>query len=621
MLMILKKRETALFALCLLIFSGLFCHADQKTRESTLDSSKYITTDEIQPGMDAYCLTIYEGTKIEKFDLKVLSVVRNIMPGRDAILVQGTDERFIHTGPVAGCSGSPVYIDGRMAGALAFGWLFSKDALYGVTPIKEILKVSDERKSEAVNFAFDYSSPINFTKIYEQIRTGRSFLSDSTGLESKPQNKTFGIPAALPSPLVASGLSTEACEQLGSMVEPFGFMLVSGASGIGSGNSSTDGSKKENIPLVPGSCLALPLVSGDISMEVIGTVTEVDGDKVYAFGHSFLGYGPIDVPMATGKIHTVVSSVMHSFKFGTSVEVVGALTADESTATLGRIGAKARTIPLTIKIDRYNDADRQYDCRIVDNKFYTPRMLYVSVVSAALTRGSLPPDHAIEYKVAIGLKDAEPIVFENVSTTLGLKEVIAESIGSIALIMNNPYEKVDVESIDFDIRIVPKSIASHIWSVGLSDSKVKAGQRVDVSVVIESVLAGKKKYEFDLKIPDELAPGKYKLVVLGGYGYKGFVAKAAPYKFVPQNLETLIDAINNVLAIKKDSLYCLLILPTGGISVEKAELPDLPATKALILGSAKRTLRTQPYQHWLEKSLQIGTVVVDEETMEIVVEE
>ena len=552
-------------------------------------------------------------------------MVRNIRPGRNAIFVQGTDERFIHTGPVAGCSGSPVYIEGRMAGALAFGWLFSKDPLYGVTPIEEMLNVSDidssGNKAEPMGFAFDYSSPINFTDIYEQISSGRSLSTDSIGLKAKTRNSTFGLPAALPLPLVASGLPAEVCEQLSPMVEPLGLMLVSGASGIGGGNASANNEKKENLKLTPGSCLAIPLVSGDISLEAIGTVTEVDGDKVYGFGHSFLGHGPVNFPMATGKVHTIVSSVMHSFKFGTGVEIVGALTADESTAVLGRIGAKAKTIPLTINIDRYNDTKKRYDCQLASNRFYSPRMLYISVVSAALTRGSLPLDHMIEYKMTLGLKNAQPIIFENVSTGVGFKEVIMESVGSVALLMNNPYEKVEIESIDVNIRIVPKNIISHIWSVDLSDSKVKAGEQINVSVVVESVLEGKKKYQFDLKIPDQLSPGKYNLVVMGGRGYRTFLAEAAPYKFTPENLKTLIEVINNILAIRRDDLYCLLLLPAGGISVETAELPDLPATKALILSDAKRTLKTQPYRHWLEKKSETGTIVIDKKTMRIIVEQ
>ena len=234
--------------------------------------------------------------------------------------------------------------------------------------------------------------------------------------------------------------------------------------------------------------------------------------------------------------------------------------------------------------------------------------------------GSLPPDHMIEYKVTIAAEGTEPITFENVSTSMGLSELIMESIGPVAILLNNPYKKVDIKSIDFDVRIVPKNIASRIWSVDLSDSKVKAGESIEIDVVVESVLAEKKRYRHSLKIPQNLAPGKYDLIVCGGYGYREFLRKAAPYKFVPQSLETLVEAMNNLLTIDRDKLYCLLVLPPGGVTVARAELPDLPATKVLVLQDAKRTLKTQLYSHWLESSLKTGTVVIDKEVAYITVE-
>ena len=609
-----KRQNFLFFCFCLLlVLGGSFCWAGEQ-----LDKSKYISIDEVRPGMEAYCLTAYKGTEIEKFDLEVLDVVRNIRPGGDAILVQGTDERFIHTGPVAGCSGSPVYIDGRLAGALAFAWFFSKDPLYGVTPIEEMLRVGEgtpgvKQSACEPGFAFDYSAPIDFVEIDKQITTPRF-----------PRRGSLTGATALPCPLIISGLPAEVCEELGALFEPFGLMTVAG---IGGGSSllesqkTGDGSPKAR--LVPGACLVIPLVTGDITIEVIGAVTEVVGDKMYGFGHSFLGYGygPVDLPMATGRVHTVVSNVLRSFKFASAVEIVGALTTTESRAVCGRIGARARMIPLMIRVDRYNDVEKRvYNCRVANNRLLTPRMLRLAMPGAVLRLGSLPPNHMIEYKVSIGVEGAESITFENVSTSLGLNEMIIESVSVVAILMNNPYKSVDIKSVEIEVRIVPRNIVSHIWSVDLSDSRIKAGEEVEIGVVVESFLGGKKKYECSLKVPDELSPGKYDLIVCGGYDYERFLRKAAPYRFIPENLSSLIGAINNILAIKRDKLYCLLVLPSGGVAVEKAELPDLPATKALVLRDAKRVLRVQPYEHWVEKSFRTGTVIIDKKVMQIMVE-
>jgi len=223
--------------------------------EGVWDPAKYISIDEIQPGMEAYCLTCYKGTEIEKFGLNVISVVRNIEPDRDAILVQGTDERFIQTGPVAGCSGSPVYIEGRLAGAIAFAWFFSKDPLYGVTPIEEMLRVGQAKSKRQdteyeirdTRYAFDFSKPIDFAEIDKQLLHKNSKFEDR---RSKIVSSSF---KQLPCPLIVSGLSAKAYEQLDALAEPFGLMAVSGIGG------SVDVNQGKDMQLVPGAVLTVPL--------------------------------------------------------------------------------------------------------------------------------------------------------------------------------------------------------------------------------------------------------------------------------------------------------------------------------------------------------------------------
>jgi len=599
------------------IFSAAVLQSETKASpanvlEDIWDPAKYISLDEIKPGMEAYCLTEYGVAGIEKFGLEVVDVVRDFEPGLDMILVRGTDERFIHTGPVAGCSGSPVYIDGRLAGALAYAWTYAKEPLYGATPIAEMLKVglggqvSGSGQSSGQGWSvFDFSKPIDFAEIDRQFRN-----------ELKKRSRNLSGVSPLPCLLITSGLTSGVREQLDELFKPFGMMVVAGG-----GSGSSDAFSGEKVQLVPGACLTVPLVSGDITMAVSGTVTEVRGDKVYGFGHSYLGYGPVDLPMATGKVHTVVSNIYRSFKLTSVLEDVGALTIDESMAVFGRIGAKAKTISLTIRIDRYNDTEKRvYNCQVANNRLLTPLLLQSAVAGAAFQLGDFPPEHMIEYKVAIGIEDAESISFENVSTARGLIELIMESVGSVALLMNNPYKEVGINSIDYDIRIVPRNIISHIWSLELSDSKVKPGENIEIGVVVESVLAGKKKYQCTLEIPEDLAPGKYDLTVCGSPDYDRFLLKAVPYKFIAQSVPDLIEALNYSLGIGKAKLYFLLSLPPGGVTLEQAELPDLPGTKVLVLQNAKRTLKIQPFSHWIERSLETGTVVIDKKVIKITVE-
>jgi hypothetical protein len=613
-----KDRRLLFFTLYFsVIFSTAVLQSETKAAQANAlegiwDPTKYISLDEIKPRMKGYCLTEYGLAGIEKFGLEVVDVVRNVDPGQDLIYVKGTDERFIHTGPVLGCSGSPVYINDRLAGAIAYASPYSKEPLYGVTPIAEMLKVGlggqvsrTEQSTKQIWSVFDFSKPINLTEIDRQFRN-----------ELVRRSRNLSGINPLPCPLITSGLPRGVCEELDELVKPFGLVVVAGG-----GSGSNPAVSAEKAQLVPGACLMVPLVSGDITMSTFGTVTEVVDDKVYGFGNSFLGYGPVDLPMATGKVHTVVSSVFFSSKLASFVETVGALTMDESMAVFGRIGAKAKTISLTIHIDRYNDIEKRvYNCQVAHNRLFTPLLLQSALAGAAFQLGDFPPDHTIEYKVAIGIKDAESISFENVSTARGVIELIIESVGSVALLMNNPYKEVGIKSIDYDIRIVPKSIISHIWSLDLSDSKFKAGENIEIGVIVESVLAGKKKYQGTLEIPEDLAPGTYELTVCGSLDYERFLLKAVPYKFIAQSVPDLIEALNYSLGVGRDKLYFLLSLPPGGVALEQAELPDLPGTKALVLRNAKRALKIQPYQHWIEQSLETGTVVIDKKVMKITVE-
>ncbi len=642
------KIKACLLQLCLLLLFYQSSEAGPANRrdehrnppEGNWDPNKYISIDEVEAGMKAYCLTVYNGTDIEKFDMKVLSVVRNLAPGRNAILVQGTDERFVRAGPIGGCSGSPVYIQGRLAGALSFGYFFSKDPFYGVTPIEEMLRAGEAdatRTGSALGsfqpgFSFDFSVPLDLAKIDAQITSG--WASAAPALQ---QNTISDVSTApLPCPLTTSPMPPDLMRQLSAAVEPLGFTAIPAlaaetksqtytASGhtdpCESDFAKATSDKPKKINLEPGACLAVPLATGDIRMDIIGTVTAVEGSRIFGFGHNLLGYGPIDLPMATGQVHTVVSLLTRSFKFATSLDVVGALTIDESTAVVGQLGRQPKMIPMTVTVSRYNDPQvRTFNCRLADNRILTPIILRVAAAASTLMLGPLPPDHVLEYQVSLKLAGAKPITFYNVSTGVGLAEMLTEATASVAILMNNPFEQIDVESISFNVTIAPKNITAKIWSVDLSSSTLKQGQNLDVAVVVQTYLAEKKKYNLTFKIPDQLPPGDYNLVLCGGYEYLNFLRMTADYKFMTQNITSLIEAMNNILTVRRDKLYCLLVLPQGGLTVERAELPDLPPTKALILQSPKRTIRSQPYPHWLEETVPADAVIIDQKNLRITVE-
>ena len=585
-----------------------FCFAE-------IDKTRYITIDEISPGMDAVCLTVYKGVEPEKFNLKVVDVIRDIIAGRNAILVMGTDERFIHTGPVAGCSGSPVYINNRLAGALAFAWIFSKDPLYGVTPIEEMLGAGQKQfyNSKPTSTSsggswiapvLDFSKPIDLKTAYNQtINVKKTAFSATNGI------------SMLPCPIVTS-LPQTSFAGFTDIFESVGLLPVSVSAGA-SGRLS----EYTDIPMKPGGILALPLVYGDIELSAIGTITEVVDGRVYAFGHGFLGEGPIDVPMATGYVHTVVANYLRSFKFGQTIDIKGALYADQSTAVVGTTGKKAATIPMRLTVERFNDKKRTYNCQIVSHRFFTPLLAKICLSGTATLLGPLPADHSVQYKTRIGIEGHEPVCLENFSSLAELDDCLADSIGALSLIMNNPYDRPPISSLDFEVRILPQTAVSHIWSFDVSDTVVKPGQTITALVTLESYLAGHKNYKQAITIPDSIPPGQYKLLLGGTEDYMYLITKAAPYRYIPENLPSLISIINNIANTKRNNLHLVLTLPAGGIAIETAQLPQLPLSKTLLLNSEKRSTLTKPAAQWLEETIPVDTIVLDSRSLDITVEE
>ncbi|MDD5134379.1 MAG: SpoIVB peptidase S55 domain-containing protein [Phycisphaerae bacterium] len=593
-----KKLISALKAvLCLLIWPCLCL--------SQIDKTKYITIYEITPGADAVCLTVYKGVKIEKFPLKVVDIIRDFEPGRNAILVMGTDERFIHTGPVAGCSGSPVYINGRLAGATAFGWSYSKDPLYGVTPIEEMLEAGtympEQSQQDGIAPAQNFSSPVSLKTAYNELLSCRK----------NPSAGRNGL-NYLPCP-IATTLPQSSFSDFAEAFDSLGLIPVSGGS---AGRLA----EYADIPMQPGGIIALPLVYGDIELAAIGTITEVAGDKVYGFGHSFLGQGQIDVPMATGYVHTVVASVIRSFKFGQSIDIKGALYADQSSAIVGTIGRKAVTIPMHIKIERFDDSKtRTYDCQVISHRYFTPLMAATCIGGTTKMLGDLPTDHSIQYKTRIGIKGYAPIVLENFSSRVDIADYLADSIGALTLIMNNPYDRCRISSLDFEVKILPKTAISHIWSFDISDVTVKPGQTITAKTTIEAYLAGHKTYKTEIKIPENIPEGNYKIIAGGMDEYLQFATSAAPYKYTPENLPSLINIVNDIGNAQANNLYIVMITPPGGIAIENAELPQLPLSKAILLDSEKRSLPTTRTVQWIEEKIPVDTIVLDARELNITV--
>jgi hypothetical protein len=590
-------RKYSVFALlmaCLPVFSV------SAQQAPPWDSQRYIRANEVRTDMEAYCLTVLEGDKIDKFGLKILSVIKNVLPARDMILVVGTDERFKHTGSVHGCSGSPVFIDGRLAGAMSAGWDGSIDPLYMVTPIEYMLPIgqetpgADKTPSSTLSYV-EMSVPLNMKSIQRKATQALEKMTVSN--------------VQLP---LATNFSSQACETLSGPL---------GAAGLVPLQAGAFSDTPSKTAIEPGGVLALPLCSGDIRMAVVGTATEVVGNKVYGFGHAFTDVGAVELPMSAGIVHTVVVSHNMSFKLASAGDIVGTLRFDKAAGVAGFIGQKPKLIDLTVGVKRFDGPQpKMFRCKVAVDRQLTPLILRSAIVAAALNQGDLPPEHNVRYQCKMKLDNGTALDFGDISSEESILDPAMNLFALTAALMNNPFQLMTPQAISLDMEILPENLLASLWEARLSSAVVKPGDTVQIHIMTKTFRSEPKEFVINLAIPQDCPEGKYPLLVAGAEAYQGFLMKTAPQRFMVVDAQSLLEGLNRILNIPSDRIFVCLPLAQSGISIRNTELANLPQTKTALLTDSKRLQPTTPYQNFIETSIPTGLLLTGAATVELTID-
>ncbi|ARN57728.1 SpoIVB peptidase S55 domain-containing protein [Sedimentisphaera salicampi] len=555
---------------------------------SEIDTSKYMPLEEVKAGMEGYALSVYKGTEIEKFPIRVISVMEDYRPGQDAFLIMGTGKKFKHTGPVAGCSGSPVVIDGRIAGALAFGWSFPKDPLYGVTPIEEMLAI--DRRKKQLQIIESPSSIANLTE------SELNYKAICRKINTKASNLLAGQQSLVCSsfkPSTVSGLEGLSAEN----------MLYNAAGGGSSSNALPN--------FEPGSVICVPLVDGDIKMSVVGTLTAVEGDKIFAFGHPFTGEGKVELPFSAGIVHTVVASQQRSMKLASSTMPVGTLTADEETGIYGEIGKKPPQIKMTSKIFSYDTPKTKvYECLLADHRLFSP-MLAQSIITSTASKNSQPPEfHSVYYKAVLDVEGIDDIVIDNISSGAGMRTAAYEVGGILGLLQSNEFHRPKIHSIDFTSRIEDKNIQAKITSAEVSDLEIRPGDEVNIDLILEKEFENEKRAQISLEIPEDAAPGEKEILISGTSQYKAFVNKMEPDRTLYDDFDSMVKAIRKDMSFgKRIGLYAYMKTQRSGISYGKFNLANLPDSRAAVIANPKRNYKVQPVYDWVKNKIDVPYII------------
>lgn len=613
--------------LCLLSPSGLAQAADRYL-SPRLDPAKFLKSGDLKEGMKGYGLTVFQGIKIERFEVEILGVLENEYSETNLILARCTGGPLAKTGVIAGMSGSPIYIDEKLIGALAYAWPFSTDAIAGITPIENMLPVLDLSATERIPGNGDIKnegmgtslrggevpgSMANATpadwpnrlqaflrKDYEGALTGEVATVQAGEEFSSPQTPTWTsgwtqwwqaplnaplqtgarqgwIPLA--TPMALQGVSNTVYDRMSSLFPGMGFQPVVGGS-VGSASV-------ENVKLEPGAALGVSMVSGDLNLTGIGTVTYVEGDHILGFGHPMFQDGPTDLPMSTAYINAVLPSSRISTKMGGQIKVVGTLEQDRLPAVGGTVGGTPTAVPFRVHIrNQQAGVDREFNYDLASHRFFTSRFALLCVLDAfdVATRGTR--DSASDYTLTIRLKDRPSVVLtDQVSSSMGTSFEIAMSLSSVVdLLMQNPYESLRIESVELEVQAIDRLRRSTLEWMRVDHQSVEPGETVTVSVGVRTWLGGQEVYQRALQIPADYPAGQIQLSVTDAMGYIAEIQRRNPDRFRTRGIDDVLRLLNEVY--RNDQLFFSLAAIAPGVSLNGKEMANLPSSVLRVMADS-----------------------------------
>ena len=572
--------------------------------EGLAQPPSFLPISQIRPGMIGTGKTTFERVEIEEFQVEILGILENVRPGRNLILSRLKGPKVEKTGVFSGMSGSPVYIEGKLIGAVAFSFPFSREPIAGITPIHEMIEVF-----ERLNAPAQWSSSRSFDDRSDDLGGMERVAAFSRRVQLElNQVGLSGDLQPILTPLILSGLDPAAIRFFEGDLRSLGLVPAMGLA------SSRDDFGKA--PVAPGATLVAQMVRGDLQIGAAGTITHVDGARVYAFGHPFLGTGFTDIPMATGAVMTVISSLSTSQKVTAVHDPVGSIKQDRDTGILGLQGEKARMLPVSIRLRTSREGVREVNVELVRGSFLTPLLANFVVFNSLISseRSTGPQTFRVETRIRV-TGQPEVTYSRNASQ---LAEAALTVGGVLDLLMNTGFDDVPVESVNVQIQAVEEELAARLEQVWVDRQEVKAGETVELTLVLRRSNGHRILQKYELRIPEGLKEGP--IQVVEGVSLTRSQAAQDAVQFIPETVYQLVRAINKLK--KNDRLYVRLFREQPGAVVAGEGMPLLPPSMLVIHSSKRTSGASRPLQNvvFFEGELAAGDLVLEGiETIQLIV--
>src|SRR5215471_7420110 len=585
----LLNRVLSTIAVALLLFGVAQAQAPIKIRfdkNATVAAGALFPLEEVRPGLKGIARTVFSGSEPEEFGVEILGVLDGFTGPRQSTIIARLSGRNVdRTGVFAGMSGSPVFIDNKLVGAVAYSFPFSKEPICGITPIKQMIDIF-ERGSEkprtvegrAVSFSTLASTdwkatlpkqPVTATSLVAPVATN-SPLAPLMGQQIQP----------IATPVVFSGIRQDTLSMFSTQLTTSGLLPVSGVGGAGK-IAPLEGFDEKT--LTPGSSVSVELARGDYSIAAAGTVTYRDSDRIYAFGHPFLSLGGADMPMTESSVVTVIPNTFNSFKLAVPGRMVGSISQDRATGIFGQLGHASRMIPVKLNLHTSRGQDEQFNFEVVSDEYLTPLLLNLTVFNSIAARERSVGEATISINGSISVDGQAPIAVQRRFSAVNAALMAAGSIAApTQTLLSSGFDNVNIKGITIDVTSTEEKNAATLERISLDRTEVARGEKLEIEAYVRTD-SGKQFIErIPVQIPDDAPSGQLTIMVGDGATLQ---ESSSSKSFVPRELKQLVEAINKTK--KNDRLYLRLLRPAPGVVIGSNELPNLPPSVVATLNSER----------------------------------
>jgi len=560
------------------------------------ETDEFMDVADVRPGMKGYGLTVFSGTRPTSFGVELLGVLRGALgPRQDMILCKVTHPRLQDIGMVAGMSGSPVYIDGKLLGAIGYGWTYAKEAIGGIAPIKDMMKVYDQvnaaphQPMAGPGFRDSRPEPFAFQPVRIDAASAPRGLLDGlvAAGQADGQAAARGLTLEpLGTPVMVSAASPYSMELIQKAFAPYGFLIVpSGANGASSQaeGATADGASgarsRESISpdeISGGYSLSIPFITGDSEVGAVGTVTYRRGDKLIAFGHPMFFNGDIDMPMAASRVHTIVRSTERSIKLASALNIIGTLRQDRLVAVGGMIGLKPPMVPVRVRVTSPGgQTKRTFNFRVISHRDLFPAMLQMAVGEAVTALGRRSGEASAEVQYRLQLSDGTVIEKRDFVSGKSVPSLAAAGIGMNCMsLLTNPFKEIAFQDVEASVALSDRVNQARLLSLRPMRPVYKPGETVRLVGAFQPWRGREESFTMDLKLPGALDDGDYDVGLYDSHGRESLERARAPQKSDPRNYQQFIEQASR--SFPANCSFLTLEKRSPGLTIRGEELASLP---------------------------------------------